>query len=640
MRSTHQRRCRVYRARTIDTVRSSVSSWCRIFSHPLVPFDPPSSGGCSSLAAFVKAFLANCPSSVEEERFAFQSIKKRLPDSCRCMNDELLCRLIEGVIAPPKKLPDGYLRFVAREASKLFPTDWDTTYRNHCYTTSPPLSSTLEQSRSKGGGLTCRIDHPTFLDETLGLSQPSSSSVAARPMVVQSAGKPRPLTKYTEDQLILKPLHKALFDQVSSFHWSLRGDVSAAALDGAGFRRGLGVLVSGDYKSATDNLPLEVAEVVLSVALRNATRVPSGISDYAKRLLRPLFVHRGEEIVVSSGQQMGSLLSFPLLCVQNYLAFRWAVLTCYGRQKFLPVLINGDDILFQSTRSSFPDEWMRVVGAVGLEVEQTKTSIASDFGSLNSTLLRWRGDHLRVSPTLRFGMLRPQPFANSLARSFQSFCVPGLPAQVRFNAALEFMKAHSALIIRTDLSPIELGFVGRLAWRAFRKTGLLRTQKERMRLNPEYPARRLPPLPCVHNVVLGSSDVEFVPSLLPEEELLSSREQCSWKWRLRGQFKAAIRKQELGYWMALSRPSYQFPFIPMNFKLRERDTLWWYRELKERYFAPRPVKPVTRLFMRGVDRLPTFSEAVADGTPPVIGLTEAPDKLFEEQLAMERKLGW
>jgi hypothetical protein len=134
--------------------------------------------------------------------------------------------------------------------------------------------------------------------------------------------------------------------------------------------------------------------------------------------------------------------------------------------------------------------------------------------------------------------------------------------------------------------------------------------------------------------------VEFVPSLLPEEELLSSREQCSWKWRLRGQFKAAIRKQELDYWMALSRPSYQFPFIPMNIKLRERDTLWWYRELKERYFAPRPVKPVTRLFMRGVDRLPTFSEAVADGAPPAIGLTEAPDKLFEEQLAMERKLGW
>jgi len=273
----------------------------------------------------------------------------------------------------------------------MFPPCWDTMYREHCYTTSPPLSSTLENSRLDGGGLATESCQAEFLSEVLGTAPLSDPSHVAKPMVVQSAGKPRPLTKFSEQTLLLKPLHKSLYSHISKKAWLCRGELSAEKLDAAGFKRGFGNLVSGDYKSATDNLPLEVAEAILRVALFNATRVPEGISSYAERILRPLFRYRGEFVEVTSGQQMGSLLSFPLLCIQNYIAFRWAVRRHFGSRDAepkIPVLINGDDILFQCEDPTFYGSWIEVVGKVGLEVERTKTSVAEDYGSLNSTLLR------------------------------------------------------------------------------------------------------------------------------------------------------------------------------------------------------------------------------------------------------------
>jgi len=546
---------------------------------------------------------------------AFQSIKKLLPDSCRCMNDELLDRLVEGVVRPPACLPRGYLAFVKREAGRLFPVAWDKTYREHCYTTGPPLSSTLENSRKHGGGLSTTMSHPEFLEYTLGTALPPNTSVRAKPMVVQSAGKPRPLTKFSDSCLVIKPLHKAIYDRLSSESWLLRGDVTQAALDKAGFRKGNGFLVSGDYKSATDNLPLEAAEVILNVALRNSSRVPEGIRDYARRLLRPIFLHAGEEIQVSSGQQMGSLLSFPLLCAQNYIAYKWAIFSHFKRRVSMPVLINGDDILFQSSDPLFYESWIKVVGCVGLEVESTKTSVSDDFGSLNSTLLRWRSDKLVVVPTLRFGMLRTSRYANSISKSFSSFACPGLPAQVRFNAGLEFVKWHLATILRTNLAPHELGFRGRFAFRCLFVGRAFTRVKLRLGENPCDPlTKSLPPSPCQHNIALGSEDIEWVDSLTADEERMNRREMASWKWRMSGNFALELRNLELRYWMGLSRPSVD---VALAYRCAEgyerrvvRDEKAWYRRMKNAYFAPRVEQKRQVFFFRGLDRLPPYEEAI------------------------------
>jgi hypothetical protein len=306
---------------------------------------------------------------------------------------------------------------------------------------------------------------------------------------------------------------------------------------------------------------------------------------------------------------MGSLLSFPLLCLQNYLAFKWAN---RGRQD-VPLLINGDDILFQSSEPEFIRSWMQVVGEVGLEVEQTKTSVASDYGSLNSTLLRWKGDRLRVVPTLRFGMLRSMPFANSLSKSFLSFACRGLPAQVRFNAGLEFLKWHSPLIRRTGLAPCELGFTGRFAWRCFLKVGLLRQQKVRIRDDPLASiSKSLPPVPCPHNIVLTSDVVEWVPSLSREEEMMNRREMASWKWRVRVGFKQTSKAREIKYWLGLSRPAVS---IRSLLRLQEagREVPDWYRRVKDSYFRPRKIEQKLVFHFRDLDRLPSFDEVMSSG---------------------------
>jgi hypothetical protein len=246
---------------------------------------------------------------------------------------------------------------------------------------------------------------------------------------------------------------------------------------------------------------------------------------------------------------------------------------------------------------------------VGLEVEQTKTSVAPDFGSLNSTLYRWKSGYLREVATLRFGMLRTQPFANSIAKTFSSFARVGLPAQVRFNAGLEFLRWHFKLIVRTGLAPSELGFSGRFAWRCVVKSGVLRTQKRRFLDEPYCPVdRQLPASPCVHNIVLRD-EVEWVPSVSAEEEMMTRREIASWKWRKRGGFVKKLASMELAYWLGLSRPAVD-PTRLAVIETGRRGIVDWYDEVKSAYFRPRNVEPKLVMLFKGIHRLPTYDEVI------------------------------
>lgn len=609
------RRCAASRRRTIATVRRAVTSWCRIFGQQIT-FEPQSEN-CAELLKEVKKFLANCPSPVEEHRMAFQSIKKLLPPSCKCLEGEMLQGLIQGMLRPGSSLPDGYLAFARRVIRQLFPEGWDTTYRDHCYSTSPPLTSTFEHSRSEGGCTEIGMDQDEFLQIALGAQQGDILNVC-KPMVVQSAGKPRPLTKYSERCLVLKPLHKAIYDRLSCNRWLSRGDVTDETLRKAGFVKGAGGLVSGDYKSATDNLPLSVASALLDELLETATRVPDGVRDHARRLLRPLVLYQSEEYEVTSGQQMGSLLSFPLLCIQNYVAFRWAIENFRpdGFPRFLPkdlpLLINGDDILFQTPDPRFYTSWVSVVQRVGLEVELTKTSFADDFGSLNSTLFRWRGLHLHVIPTARFGMLRSSDFVNSIAANMKSF-VSGL-GRYAYEAARQFLTWHRPSIIRSGLTLRELGFSGRLVWKV---ANVMKLQRVALRDKTSH-GSCLPPAPTLHNFVLQSEDVEQIPEewLSEEGKQASVREMTSWKWSKCRTFKKS--GSVLSYLARLSRGPLdwaslcftEYDILPKRFGSRlTRDPL---QDEKRLYFSVRPTRVKCRPFFRTVERLPSYQEIAGD----------------------------
>lgn len=536
------RRCRVSQARTLNVVHRACSDWSEIFGRPCPAFEW-SGGSCGSLASHVKKFLSEpTVSPLQDEQLAFQSIKKLLPPSCECQTHGLLKAVAEKLSSPPRRLPVGYLSFVKKLSSQFFYKGWDSAYEGFCLTASPPIKSTIESTSRQGGSLGMSPDQSLFLDAVLGRSS-YRARTDGQLIVVQSAGKPRPLSKFSFESVLLKPLHDTLYGRISDSSWLCRGDPTGAKLRKAGFSLKEGVLVSGDYKSATDNLPVEVAEEILRCARANSVFVPNSVWEHALSSLRPHLWSLSDDlsIQVSTGQMMGSFLSFPLLCFQNYLAFKWSCYTFGVRGRKLPLMINGDDILFQSSEC-FARHWMSVVGDLGLEVEQSKTSISESYGTLNSTLFEWIGTSLEVSPTPRLGMLRPVDFSVALGANFRAYLL-GFRRELWFKAGFVFFKRHLYRLRESRLSLDELGFRGSLAWRIAKIFGLL--PKDLV----VVPA---PLLPCPHNLHLPSggavSKVES-GSLGPELERLNSLQMVSWKWGM----DYSREQAALQYCLSLSR---------------------------------------------------------------------------------------
>jgi hypothetical protein len=393
----------------------------------------------------------------------------------------------------------------------------------------------------------------------------------------------------------------------------LRGDPTAEKLKKAGFVRGGGVLVSGDYRSATDNLSLELAEVILSVILENSVSVPISVKDHAMAILRPLLwnLDYDMEFEVTRGQMMGSYLSFPLLCIQNFLSFEFARET-FGIER-CPLLINGDDILFQSLSVDFPRRWMSFVAGLGLDVEVTKTSISDDFGTLNSTLFEWSGDYLVVTPTLRFGMLRPVDFVNSLGTTFHSF-VRGQTPDTLWRAARTYFSWHLCELKSVRLRPDELGFRGALAFRMSRVFGLL---------DGDLSIVEAPRAPQPHNVVPrhGVTMVEE-GSLSPELKLLNSREMASWKFTV--DFEDLRCKAALRYCLSLSQVrnlgSVSGPYpVWSGRRVLLTDVFSWRGVRRGRFFRPTD-RDAKRVII--FDSVLQTQVALDDGPPPPYGEEE------------------
>jgi hypothetical protein len=490
----------------------------------------------------VKQFLSSSVSEVEALQMGFQSIKKLLPDSCRCMESGMLSKLVQTLGGEPRSLPSGYLSFVKSEVARLFPKGWDTAYEGYVLSTSPPLSSCCEGGRAAGGSLAAiGIGQDAFLERVLHGRGRLCPYYAGELLVVQSAGKPRALSKFPAESIYLKPLHKTIYGALSKRSWLLRGPPTEEVLREAGFVAGGGKLVSGDYKSATDCLPIEVMEVALSVMLSHAVSVPANVRELAIRACRPILFSEEESLEVRVGQMMGSLLSFPFLCLQNYLAFRWS-LSRAGVKRRVPVVINGDDILFQEPFDGFSAQWFSTVSAVGLEVERTKTSVAHDFGSLNSTLLRWNGDFLSPAWSPRFGMLRPAEHPGSLGRSFADF-LRGAPNEYRFRAGRVWFDWHLGELRSAAVSLPSLGFRGLLAKRLASLYHLL-----------HFAEAELPRAPFKHGV---SFDGDFVSrhdtsTLSAEEHKQSSIEIAAQKWS-NGYCRVDRVREAILYCLARSR---------------------------------------------------------------------------------------
>jgi len=185
-----------------------------------------------------------------------------------------------------------------------------------------------------------------------------------------------------------------LYAHLSNEPWLLRGEARGRKFKS--FQRKEGeVFVSGDYESATDNLSLEMTQVILGRILERSRFVPEGIKEFAISSLQAEIRYSGGVVDKQQrGQLMGNFLSFPLLCLQNFLAFRYLV------PRDVPVKINGDDIVFRSSRSEF-DVWAEGVHALGLSLSRGKTLVDPKCFSLNSSFFYATKGRVREVPVIR-----------------------------------------------------------------------------------------------------------------------------------------------------------------------------------------------------------------------------------------------
>ena len=147
---------------------------------------------------------------------------------------------------------------------------------------------------------------------------------------------------------------------------------------------------SGDFQASTDNLYSWVSETILD-ELGQVLNLPPQLLELAKRALT-LHIFEDESLEggraeQKTGQLMGSIISFPFLCVANASACRWALELSERRCLTLRqsrILINGDDNLIATLQEDYHEIWKNVCSLHGLDSSPGKTYFTKKFAVINS----------------------------------------------------------------------------------------------------------------------------------------------------------------------------------------------------------------------------------------------------------------
>lgn len=222
----------------------------------------------------------------------------------------------------------------------------------------------------------------------------------AVPSVAFSSGKPRIVTMYSSyNSEILHPLHKSLYAVLRRKGWLLVGNPTDELVQNL---NGRGPLMSYDYASATDNIKAAYVQATIQILIEQSR----GLTDEQVRCLRVVGELRFASDLATRGQPMGSMMSFPMLCLINKTVVDLTLTELFEKRKICfkewsshRCLINGDDLLLRcpTPDSGDYDRIHRRWGdSVGLVVNCEKTMVSEESGEINSTLFV-RGHEVKKS---------------------------------------------------------------------------------------------------------------------------------------------------------------------------------------------------------------------------------------------------
>jgi hypothetical protein len=157
--------------------------------------------------------------------------------------------------------------------------------------------------------------------------------------------------------------------------------------------------LSGDYTAATDNFPMSVTQALVEGILESIDHEPTREWVRWECSSHEILYPKGKKGIQTSGQLMGSLLSFPLLCFLNDYIVSYSGFPKYS------YLINGDDVVARGGEEEIKT-WRAQAPQVGLSLSLGKNFIDPDFCTVNSQLF-YRGKVLhtgKVSCQKRVGV--------------------------------------------------------------------------------------------------------------------------------------------------------------------------------------------------------------------------------------------
>jgi len=335
--------------------------------------DPPLEIECGKLRTVVRSCFQHV-TPVQE--LSFKTVAKIEKNCCKSCLPRFEKKLEEWSAARllPVEIDDDHVRAFEEAIDRNIDAGWDDRRKPFI----PNGNATLDFPRKFGGNW-----NEEEFDER------------CRKALVFSSGKPRVVTLYSaENTRRLAPLHYSLYSSLQEKGWLLVGDPTdrhVQSLNGADF-------LSFDYQSATDNIKTVYVRAAIGVLKRKATAL-SEEEDRALDVLGNLTIEQGRgadrrSYPAETGQPMGSVLSFPLLCLINKTVVDLAMnRLLVGKKISFPewsrhrCLINGDDLL---TREPRKDTNLRGLIAeegskIGLVVNQEKTMVSESDGEINST---------------------------------------------------------------------------------------------------------------------------------------------------------------------------------------------------------------------------------------------------------------